>query len=219
MKKIELFAMICFGFAIQPEFALGQNARVKDTSYSGYQDIVRELASEESTEVRTTVERSEFDHIRFHVSVGAVTSAVNLTGGAGTPSSANLQGTEAVLGVDLFSKRWVAEGALRNYGSEIADRFKVSLQEFDLRVVHQIPVQNRVDLRWGFGMAARYLDLTGAQGSTEYTTPASLLMVGGRFYFNHIVGIVADLAYRSRMVNDTIDRGSVDGSIRIIGTF
>ena len=73
-------------------------------------------------------------------------------------------------------------------------------------------------------MSARYLsfsnELSKAKGTAlEYTTPASVFVLGAQKKFNHAVGITAELAYRSRLVSDTIDRNSIDGSVRISGSF
>lgn len=189
---------------------------------SGYEEILRELKLSEKTSLDEMNPLKE-DPIRIHGSVGVVAGRVGLSVPAGLSSSQSLQGVEAVMGIDLFSKRWLAEGALRSFEAEPYSSTELSMREFDLRVIHQIPLMKTIEVRWGLGMAARYLNfsetLSNYQLKNEYSTPASILLTGLRFHFNHVIGISADASLRSRLVNDTIDKGSFDTSIRLTGSF
>lgn len=189
-----------------------------------YDDIVRELTSPSVTSTPYRSTETGLDKIRIHAAVGATATRVNLKLPAGLPTGASLGGAEVVLGIDLFSQRWIAEGAIRSFSQESFADSEISLKEFDLRVVHQVPIWSQFDLRWGGGMSARYLNFSNsfAQANDvalEYTTPASVFIIGAQTRFNHLVGITAELAYRSRLISDTVDRNSFDGSVRISGSF
>jgi hypothetical protein len=191
---------------------------------SSYEQIVRELTSPSTTSTRYNTKNSGLETIRIHASVGATATRVNLKLPAGLPAGASLGGAEVVLGIDLFSPRWIAEGAVRSFSQESFADSDISLKEFDLRIMHQVPIWEKFDLRWGGGMSARYLKFSNSFANAsevglEYTTPASVFILGAQTKFNHAVGITAELAYRSRLISDTVDRNSFDGSVRISGSF
>lgn len=189
-----------------------------------YEQIVRELTSPAATTTRFESPGDGLDKIRIHASVGATATRVNLKLPDGLPTAASLGGAEAVLGIDLFSQRWIAEGAVRSFTKEDFADNEISLKEFDLRVIHQVPLWKSVDLRMGGGMSARYLSFAESfadkdQVALEYTTPASVFVLGAQTKFNHLVGLTAELSYRSRLISDTVDRNSFDGSVRVSGSF
>ena len=195
-----------------------------EDDFSSYEDIVKELSGPSSVSTNFRSANTQFDKIRLHAQVGAVASRVALQLPSGLPSKVNLGGAEAIIGIDLFSQRWIAEGAIRSYNPEDFADSEISMKEFDLRVVHQVPLWKAMDFRWGLGMSARYLSFSNQFASStdtplEYTTPASVLLLGAQTKFNHAVGLTAEIAYRSRLVSDTIDRNSIDGSVRVSGSF
>jgi hypothetical protein len=156
--------------------------------------------------------------------VGFVAGRAQLDVPKQIPRSVNLQGVEAVLGIDLFTQRWIAEGALRAFNQQEYSNSEVSLKEFDLRLVHQIPISRGIEARFGGGMSARYVSFSGLPSevtgvSSEYSTPASVVLLGLQARFSHVIGLSADVSYRSRLINDTVDKGSMDGSIRLSGSF
>lgn len=213
MRKL-LFTLITMTFV---------QAQAQDNLRS-YEDIVRELSGPNRVNTRIGSDGTQFEKIRLHAQVGGIASRVALKLPSSLPSSVSLGGVEAVLGIDLFSPRWIAEGALRSYNPKDFADSEISMKEFDLRVVHQVPLWKTMDFRWGIGMSARYLsfsnELAESQDTAlEYTTPASVFLLGAQTKFSHAVGLTAELAYRSRLVSDTVDRNSIDGSIRISGSF
>ena len=171
-----------------------------DDSYRSYEDIVKELTGPNvTTSARSQI--SKLDLIRIHASVGGTASRLNLKLPKGLPSGVSLNGVEAVLGIDLFSQRWIAEGAVRSFDRENIADSELSMKEFDIRVVHQVPLWERFDFRWGGGMSARYLTFSNAFAGNEdlaleYTTPATVFLLGAQTKFNHAVGITAEVAYR-----------------------
>ena len=98
----------------------------------------------------------------------------------------------------------------------------IAMREFDLRVVHEAPYSDRARLRIGGGVAARYLTFGTAPAagiSSEQTTPALMALVGFKYRVISTLEISGDLSYRAGMVSDTIDRRSLDGAIRLGGSF
>lgn len=190
-------------------------------NFWNYDEIVRELSLSERTSAAAA--RQDFTQapVRIHGSVGFVAGRLNLAPPTGLSRSQSLQGAEVVLGIDLFSEQWIAEGAVRSFESEPYTSTNLSLREFDLRIVHQTPILNRIDIRWGAGMAARYLNFSQAlpQLRSEYSTPASLFILGLRGEVNQVIALSLDASLRSRMVDDTIDKGSFDAALRLTGSF
>src|SRR5690606_25331890 len=111
----------------------------------------------------------------------------------------------------------------RSFASESYSSSSIALREFDLRFVHRTPLSRHTDVRLGAGMSARYLTFGAVPANSglksEYSTPASLFLLGFSVRFNSTIGLAGDLSMRSRMINDTIDRGSFDAALRLTGTF
>jgi hypothetical protein len=133
-----------------------------------------------------------------------------------------MQGFEARLGIDLFSRHWVAEGAIRSYDPENFNNLEMSLKEFDLTVSFRDRLATPIDYTIGAGMAARYLDFTGTMPtgvSQHYSTPSSILSGGLIFRLNSLLNVGAIASYRSPLIQDTADDGSLDASLRLGGQF
>ncbi len=158
----------------------------------------------------------------MHAAVGFVSSRLNMKTPDTYKSGQSLSGAEVVFGIDLFSPTWMAEGAVRSYNPETYADTDIQLKEFDLRVAHQDLLRGRLDYRLGAGMSARYLSFgkaLGADINQEYTTPASVFFAGLQARLTDQIGVAAEVAYRGSLIDDTVDRGSIDGSLRMTGTF
>lgn len=187
-----------------------------------YEEIVRELNMGQMTTSIDEQAAFGLGDVRLHVAVGAVTSQAKFRSGNGVRTSASLQGAEAVVGIDLFSREWLAEGAIRSFHREKFMSTDIALREFDLRLVHEAKISERTKLRFGGGVAARYLSFGVAPSPTvanEQTTPALVALAGIKYRLFSSFELSSDLSYRSSMVSDTIDRRSLDGAIRIGGSF
>lgn len=212
-KQTVLLSLVCLSFV--QAFA--------NEDYSSYDDIVRELkASEVSASVQRPKNESDFDAVRIHAGTGLVTSHLNLKTPGNLPSTANLSGFEVFMGIDLFSRDWIAEGSARSFTSESFSSTKVALREFDLKVISKNNLNKTMFWRAGIGMAARYVTFdnkpTGLE-SDSYTTPASIFLLGLGAQFNSNVSLGADFNYRTALISDTIDKNAIDGNIRLTGTF
>jgi hypothetical protein len=190
--------------------------------YSGYEDIIRDLRGSSSAPLTNAADGDSFDAIKIHAGVGLVTTRTNLKLPQGTPRSAGLRGVEAALGIDLFSPKWIAEGSVRSFNREKYADTNINLKEFDLRLVHKHALSESLFARFGGGMAARYLDFDQvpvAGASRSYTTPATVILIGIGSQITSGIALSAEANYRSALIADTADSNSLDGAVKITGSF
>jgi hypothetical protein len=205
-------------------FALTSVQALAAEDYTGYEDIVRSLQSSESR-TQMSDAPSGIDSVRIHTGIGMVSSRVSLDMPKGFSKSKNLEGVEAIIGIDLFSPRWLAESAVRTFNSTNYSSTEIRMREFDLRMVHEIPMSSLLIVRFGGGISARYLNFSGPLHSpsqaikNDYTTPASLLLFGARFNFHPRISLGLETSFRSALISETIDDSALDGAVRITGTF
>lgn len=196
----------------------------EEGEWVGYDSIVKELSASQSSTPLPEESVDPFDTILLHAGAGLVTSHISLSPKYGSRISGFMNGFEANLGIDLFSRHWIAEGSVRTFGSEeITTLQQVSLQEFDLKLVYQTPLARKWIMRAGTGLAARYLkykELTAAGlEESNYSTPAGIMSVNLSTPITKSVSLGADLGYRWALIDDSIDRSSLDGSLRIDAHF
>lgn len=184
-----------------------------DDDQFGYDYIVKELSQSRSSYGDS---RDILSNVMIHGGVALSSSHLSLNLPTGAKDSGFLQGFEASLGIDLFSKYWLAEGAVRSFSSGHFGTSEVDLQEFDLRIVHRSYFGRYFRIRAGFGLAARYLNYKASgEASRDYTTPSSIFLIGavGQITRNFSVG--AELTARNSMVGDTIDDQAFDAAIKL----
>ena len=82
-------------------------------------------------------------------------------------------------------------------------------------------VGERMLLRAGLGVAARYLDMNThtSKDSFSQSTPTTVVMLGLERKLNANISFGPDLSYRSALVQDTFDKSSWDASFRLNATF
>jgi hypothetical protein len=196
----------------------------EDEDFMSYDAIVNELSSSSKSSLPGLPEGDSFDSILLHAGVGLATSYVFLSPKEGPRSYGFLKGFEANLGIDLFSRNWLAEGSLRSFGTEELRRDSyASLKEFDLKVVYQDALTGKMLFRLGGGMAARYLNykFENDKGTQEqkFSTPATLISAGLKAQITSALSIGTELGYRSALVQDTIDDSAIDASLRLDARF
>ncbi|MEK6556262.1 MAG: hypothetical protein AABZ31_13530 [Bdellovibrionota bacterium] len=190
--------------------------------YSSYDDIIKNLKGSEISAAYSGTAKSDFDSIKIHAGAGLVNSNLRLDTPKGLASNATVRGVELFVGIDLFSPAWIAEGAVRTFTSERFSGTTLSLREFDLKVISRNQISKTMFWRAGAGMSARYLDFAEKPAQLEkraYTTPASEFVAGLGAQFSPAFSAGIDLSYKNSLINDTIDKSSVDGNIRLTGTF
>lgn len=198
------------------------NAFAVDETQS-YDEIINSLSNNSISARRGSVDSGlKLDDIRLHASVGAIASRTNLRSGNGLPGSQAASGAELVMGIDLFSREWLAEGVVRSFHSQEFMSTDFSLREFDLRVIHEGLIGKASRLRLGSGLSSRYITFSStpsANVKSEYTTPAFVVLAGFKYPMFAGLVLLGDITYRSSMVTDTIDKGAVDAGLRIGGSF
>lgn len=190
-----------------------------------YDDIISELAGSNNRLATATPTQSTgigLEDVRLHASVGAIASSTQLNGRGELPKSQAMSGAELVLGIDLFSREWLAEGAIRSFQTQDILDTSISLREFDLRIVREFKMSRSNHLRFGSGISTRYISFGQAPTDdigAEYTTPALVALLGYKFNLIESVNLTADITYRPSLISDSIDDGALDGGLRIGGSF
>lgn len=159
------------------------------------------------------------DSVQIHLGVGQIQSSQNLQMQSGAGSVVYQTGLQVTLGIDLFDPTWVAEGTVRSFEgrglSGLGSSANLRANDFDLRIVKRGSLAGSLWWRVGGGLSARTLDLNGQ----EYRSPSSLGLLGLQQKIGDSMSVGCDLAGRSALTQDTIDRGSVDITIRLDAHF
>lgn len=192
-----------------------------EESYTNYDSIIAELkASANEKPPAPPSEDLNWDEVAIHGGVGLSTAYVHIDTGS-VRSAGLLKGFEGHFGVNLFSKSARAEGILRSYmPAETSSTVTTDLKEFELRVVYMPQIFDRTSLRLGGGVAARYMNVAVASiGNFNASTPASSLTLGFERKMSPHVALGPDVAYRSSLIRDTIDKSAWNASLRLNATF
>lgn len=151
------------------------------------------------------------------------TSHLTMVSPNGIEQTGFMKGVEINLGIDLFSKYWLAEGSLRSFGEEEFSHSNASLKEFDLKLTYHNQLFPYIKVRTGGGIAARYLTYTDLDASpatkVEYTTPSSLIYAGIQAELSRMMSLGLELSYRNTMIEETVDKSALDASVRIDAHF
>ena len=109
----------------------------------------------------------------------------------------------------------MAEGSIKNFGSREQGAESFTLKDFDLKLIHTPNPYGFAVWRWGLGVGGRYLDHSTPDESFSSTTPHALAMTGMSFPFSSHFRIGADVVARTALIQDTIDKQSVDFSLKL----
>lgn len=190
----------------------------------GYDVIVNELNRESSlpagnsSRARQAVQRSKnpFDTIWIHAGIGLAAMMQQVSLDNGNVIHFNQKGFQASLGIDLFSPNWMAEGLARSFGESDDTDHRVSLKEFELKLLYKDRFSRSLGFRAGGGLAARYMAIRSfSTGPMEYTTPSSVATLGMDLFLNDKISIGADISARNSMISETLDRNSFDATLRM----
>jgi hypothetical protein len=196
-----------------------------EASFSNYDSIVNELkASSTDEKPQTSADDAEWDDVAIHGGLGLATSYVSPTAPSGVSGAGFLTGVEFNFGINLFTRLLRAEGAFSNFTqSELNSGIKADLKEFELRLIYTPETKDGILLRFGAGLAARYMSIDSYNGgnwtNAQSSTPSSLFLVGFEKKLTKSLAIGPDVSYRSTLVGDTFDRSAWDASLRLNATF
>lgn len=185
----------------------------------GYDAIVNELNRENDrplTGKSTTLYSSpSLDTVLFHGGIGIASLMQTVTFADGSRTHLSQKGIQASFGIDLFSRRWIAEGTARTFDKSEDSNQPVSLQEFELKVIHKDQFNPSWGYRIGAGLSARYMNLHIGYDTETFTTPSGVATLGLDFYVTNKMSFGVDINGRSAMITETPDTRSIDGTLRV----
>ena len=179
-----------------------------------YEDLLTQLSQKKS--LLQSNNNSPFDKIMFHAGFGLITSAATVKID-GREQNKYQNGFQISLGVDLFSDVWAAEGVIRNFGTSYSGSETRSLREFDLKVLYRNRLNAESGLRYGAGLGTRYFKITDdASGlAINDATPVTTLFGGMDTYLSKSLSLGVEVGARAAMITRTIDKNSIDVTLRL----
>ena len=213
--------LVCF--ALFAQWIVATNVWAdEDGSYVNYDSIVNELKADAEDVPSPTPDPLGWEEVALHGGMSIATAFLSVTAPNGATGTGMLKGFEAHAGANLFSRQARAEIAFRSFAPEDFGKVHVDLREIEARLMFLPVLRDKMLLRMGFGLAARYMDIDGRQGGntvhSEATTPSSALIIGFEKQLSPAVSVGPDLAYRSALT-DSFDKSSWDAAIRLNATF
>lgn len=222
MKRHLLIFTCILGFS--SNLALGQDQESTDPNLIGYETLVEELSSQSTYQREYESSGDPFSEVLFHGGIAYATSYVVIEPEAGGSLNGVLRGVEFSFGIDLLSRHWIAEGAVRSFQPENLDsKTQISLREFDLKLVHQDTLSDKTSYRLGAGLTSRYLKFRSRVPSRvvkdRYTTPGALFFIGAEIFISPKISFGPDVSYRTALIDETVDRQSLDANLRLNAHF
>lgn len=190
-------------------------AEVNDENEVSYDGILAELSSNSSSALGE--DPDPFAHVLIHGGFAFATTWVSAEPQDHDHVNGLLKGVEASFGIDLFSRHWLAEGAIRSFDQERLDNTaRVSLKEFDLKGIYRENLSRYLILRLGLGLSARYMNYTPLDGSPtlKQTTPSSVAMLGFQAPLTKVLSLGIDVSMRTPLIEETFDKTAMDAVLR-----
>ncbi len=161
-----------------------------------------------------------FENVWMHAGAGLVNVTQTIDYDDGSKAYLNQKGVQASLGIDLFSPNWMAEGTVRSFDDNEDTSTQVSLKEFELKIFFKDRMAKNLGYRVGGGLSGRYMTIT-RQGleTLDYSTPSSVGTVGIDLFLTDRFSLGAEISARSAMIAETLDRSSLDGTLRLDAHF
>ncbi len=201
------------GFWLAAALLVSTLAQAADYEEVSYDDLVNQINKRKNSVVQNA--NDPLDSIKLHAGVGLLTSANNINTGQGSDTVKYQNGFQLSLGIDLFSPEWAAETALRNFGQAKSGSETRSLREFDLKLMHRHMLSSSSGFRLGAGIGTRYLKIDDINVNIDDTTPTALIFGGLDIYAAKNFSVGIESGFRTSMVNQTSDRGSLDLTVRL----
>lgn len=184
-----------------------------DDEEVGYDTLVRELTYSSDNE-----NSDLFSNLVIHLGAGVTTSMATITPKNST-IYASQRAVQASIGIDLFSRHWLAEGAFLNFIDRQYDDYQIRIKEFDLKIVFHNRLDGMIGYRIGGGLGSRYLTLGTAAGEENFTTPFSVISAGLESYLIRNFSLGVEVATRNTMTYETPDHSALDLTLRFDGHF
>lgn len=208
--------------AISVLCATNVRAENGDDSFTSYDAIVNELKADADDFPEPVQEELGWDEVAISAGMSIATSFISITAPNGATGGGMLKGFEVFTGANLFSKKARAEIGFRSFAPEDFGKVNIDLREFEGRLIFLPVLRDKLTMRMGLGLTARYMGIDGrANESSEHseaTTPATALILGLEHKLSRMVTVGPDLAYRSAL-SDSFDKSAWDAAIRLNATF
>ena len=204
-------SILVFMMGLIVSWGLGSLAQTED--YVEYDSIVNSLKSRD----RLSKETDPFDEIQVHFGLGVANSYVNFRDSKLIGKSSSLfNGFQVSLGVDLFSKAWMAEGSVRTYEATSVARKSIRLQEFGLAAIYHTNIISIWHFRLGLGIIGRTIQIQDKikNSTLQKNSPASQALGGIYGQVSSWLTMGADLAYVSPLVRDSADGSGAEFMLR-----
>lgn len=185
--------------------------------YENYDEIVDKLSKyndQERTDNQAYRAQTR-TYSRAHLGLGITQTFFDADAVAFDSRMQNQGGLIINVGVDLLSEKWGIEGSYANFGTNNSNETRTKLREFTLKGLYKPSINKTWSMRVGAGISSRFLDINNSQTSESYKTPSGLFLIGINSYINSVISIGADLSFKTAMIDDTIDKNSVDLAFRV----
>jgi hypothetical protein len=223
-KKLKIGALLnstllVFIFSLLPANRTLAVSGSDDYDEVTYEDLVQRISQKKNQIARTKTE-PQLENLMIHMGFGLTTS-VNSINVNGKDTLKAQNGFQLSLGIDLFSENFVAEGSIRNFGQSYSGYETRSLREFDLKLLYQDKSANHTGFHLGSGLGTRILKISDSASNLNIndTTPA-LIMVGGvDAFISRNTSIGLEMGWRNALVTSTVDKNSMDLTLRLDSAF
>lgn len=193
-----------------------------DGSFTNYDAIVNELKADAEYNPEPMREELGWDEVALSAGMALATSFISITAPNGATGGGMLNGFELFTGANLFSKKARGEIGIRSFAPGEFGRVNVNLRELEARLMFLPVLREKLTMRMGVGLTARYMDVDGQANGvsvrSEATTPASAVILGLERKLSRAISIGPDLAYRSALTA-SFDKSAWDAAIRLNATF
>jgi hypothetical protein len=187
----------------------------------GYETIVNELTKSRAQRDRRDAPRTDpFNLVKIHTGVGFTQSMIKIRKADGASTQGFQKGVQASLGIDLLSRNWFAEAAIRSFGeAELETNLVAQLKEFDLKIVYRSEPLRTFGYRAGLGLATRNLSIIEAGKERKFSTPSSIFLIGLDTNVSPLVTIGGEFSYRSALTTESDDRVAMDFALKLDAHF
>lgn len=184
-----------------------------------YQDLVDQLKAKRK-KVAAPRASHRLDDIDLHASIAMATTFSNYRVGDRSMTR-GMNGFQIGLGIDLFTPQWMAELALRNFGTRESGTESHALREVDLKVMHRQSLGSRLGFRAGTGLSTRYIRFSDPVHNISVSEESPNLIIAGGLdsILTEQVNVGAELSVRTALVDQSLDRNSADLMIRLETSF
>ncbi|MCB0378850.1 MAG: outer membrane beta-barrel protein [Bdellovibrionales bacterium] len=185
--------------------------------YDNYDDIVEKLSAYNKADLRENVAyRSQVrSYSRAHAGIGMGQTFFDADAQGFNSSMQNQSGILLSLGVDLLNEKWGVEGVFTNFGRADTEGTKLRLKEYAIKGLYKPSLSKSWNMKLGLGLSSRFLDVANSQINQSYRTPAGMLSIGIDSYLTSFLSIGAEMNYKTALIDDTIDKNSVDLNLRV----